>query len=34
VIQVQENEQDGFTPARDSDHDVARRLIALFEEKK
>ncbi|MEK7759435.1 MAG: phosphate/phosphite/phosphonate ABC transporter substrate-binding protein [Pseudomonadota bacterium] len=34
VIQALDDEYDGFAPARDSDYDVVRRLIAPFEEKK
>ena len=34
VIQALDEEYDGFAPARDSDYDVVRRLIAPFEEKK
>jgi len=34
VIQALDDEYDGFVPARDSDYDVVRRLIAPFEEKK
>lgn len=34
VIQALDDEYDGFAPARDSDYDVVRQLIAPFEEKK
>jgi len=34
VIQALDDEYDGFVPARDSDYDVVRRLIAPFEKKK
>jgi len=34
VIEALDDEYNGFAPARDSDYDVVRRLIAPFEEKK